>query len=272
MNDLFTMAADGVGNFIVDRGLEIVFIGGGGAFLTWLNLQKAKKKAVEEGIFNGESCVFTETMYDPASHQQRIRTINNRLPLGEIFDPAVRDEILKYFDKAKDLCTSENPIIFSYLKDVIPPKKYDAMMDIICRSWLNYFGDIANPGSRPQTLALKDGEIPEEMPGIPLLIYEPSANHKRYRVFWINPALIAPGKIPATEADCVFESPHHNERLITNHAIIKVLQQQPALAKKFTVMVPTGRIIRQPAQNLDFPRLQPWCNTQTMIDTPSKTP
>jgi hypothetical protein len=238
----------------------------GGAFV-WASMKA--NNAIRKGHYDGHEAVRYKTFYSPSGiinpatsrefYDQNIITLDNSVNLEEIFHKGARREILRYLDKAKKLCTLEEPIVFQHLPKVIPAKYREDILEQIDSQWGNYFStnknqEMASPveGGRKRKCNPRLREIMSYE--IPVLYFDPDAKKKQYRIAMISAEQFETAFLPNPENLRIkigFQRIHdinhkHTRRLLIDNAIIRNLRKNPKLVDFSMVEFETGEMRHVP--------------------------
>ena len=153
---------------------------------------------------------------------------------------------MSILNKAKRHCTVEEPCVWSHIDKVVPAKEYENTMGMMSREISTYFGR-GHEDYYDLCLSLPEGVTPEELDRIPLLVYEPDAYVKQWRLFVVDPNNFVE-KLPNDDRDLRveikgngFESDldsHLNLRLDSLRNIAKSMQKTPELFARFGYKIP----------------------------------
>ncbi|MCB1531401.1 MAG: hypothetical protein KDJ35_00890 [Alphaproteobacteria bacterium] len=225
-------------------------------------------RALRHGRFVGPTAVIQTTTYAPTGilnpetnkefRDQLIRTEEQPINLGDIFDKKMRPQILKYFNKAAKYCTPEEPIVFQHLDKVIKPKNLDVISNVISSQWKNYFGGMYRNTEMVLTKKLNNRQKLEERTIVPILIREEGAIQQQSRILLMDIASQGKNVLPDfanirfPEEDGSFKAnpdSYYADRYFVNQAVYQTLNKggaQNELVSKYGVAIPTGRIVNVP--------------------------
>lgn len=241
------------------QGVASVTVIGGGAYLAFKN-----SAALRRGIFGGHTAIVGETFYTPTGKtnpetgnefvKQKLRTHKAALDMEGIFHQSLQRRMLKYITAASKHCTQDDPIVFNHLHKVIPAKDYAKMHNLFTLAWRNHFSEYLNGGTGAER-RVPDGrfDFVEEVK-LPLLVWEPSTNHKQFRVLFV-PKKWVDGNCLPDSADMLVQkgaehyeldaSYHHHDRLKTNQAILAHINKDPQKwIDDFGVGFSTGKTVK----------------------------
>lgn len=181
---------------------------------------------------------------------QRLRTVDFPINVNEIFDPAIRRIVTYYLNKAKKHCTEDEPIIFTHLDKVMSKKQYKRIMPLIKKDWINYFSPLMRQVYGVAAPRLQPNQTAEEFTVLPLLIFEPNAPYKQFKIMPVDLDLF-PDSIPEDESDLrvevngemITEDHYLRERWDTSKALAYDISKSREFLSGFGVAVPTGEII-----------------------------
>lgn len=181
---------------------------------------------------------------------QRLRTVDFPINVNEIFDPAIRRIVIYYLNKAKKHCTEDEPIIFTHLDKVMSKKQYKRIMPLIKKDWINYFSPLMRQVYGVAAPRLQPNQTAEEFTVLPLLIFEPNAPYKQFKIMPVDLDLFLES-IPEDESDLrvevngtmITEDHYLRERWDTSKALANSVYKSREFLIGFGVAVPTGKII-----------------------------
>jgi hypothetical protein len=166
--------------------------------------------AISKATLDGANTVLGETLYEPTGlinpetgreiFHQKIFNTDHSVNLKDIFHPAIEEELLRYIGKAREYCTETEPMVFQHLDKVMPEKKRDSVKNFITSQWINYFSSKLNDPARSIGASeLCPREAWEVKPVLPVLIFEPGAGTKQYRILLIPAWQLQAENFPALE-------------------------------------------------------------------------
>lgn len=254
-----------------------VSVGAGATQLLTLAKRFNAHRAISKATLDGANTILGETLYEPTGiinpetgreiFNQKIFNIDHSVNLKDIFHPAIEEELLRYIGKAREYCTENEPLVFAHLDRVISEEKLENVKQLIASQWINYFSSKLNdPAHSMSASKPSDREVWDTKPVLPVLIFEPGANTKQYRILLIPAWQLEAENFPAIE-DLRFptsilknkftETSAHPQslRLATHLNIAEGLKKAENLwiGDKTTVLVRTGeRKLVQGPQILPF--------------------
>lgn len=179
---------------------------------------------------------------------QRIRKESDTVDLREVFDSNYSSQVVKYLDRASKFCTPERPFVMEFLRYVVPPSEYDAVLEQMSRDIFNHFGP--NDGVKE---GIAGYEYYEEKDVYYLLVFEPTAQKKQYRFITIDESMLEYDVMPDFNDLYVEESKnrvipakdhYHRDRYFTNQALIRGIQLDiDGLYSRFRIGEKTGRVL-----------------------------
>lgn len=223
-------------------------VGFGGVLAHW-----RARKAILTGEFGKAAAILGETRYAPTGKinpatgkeffEQQIRNYQSNLNLENIFHPLARKSIMRYINAASKHCTPDQPVVFQHLDKVVPAEELEKVRATISKDWINYFSEILNQKAHPEAAHLGPRDIAVEACKIPVLVYEPGANKKQYRILLIPLEMLEGDVLPAPE-DTLISAEHHSRRLFTNLQVVKALKSEKpgGILDRCRVFYATGEI------------------------------
>ncbi len=218
--------------------------------------------ALKKGKRDGHYASVGETIYG-RSHEinpltgheyvdQMLRTKEHMINLEEIFHPSVRKKLMKYIDKAKDLCTEDEPFVFKHLIEVVKPEDQDKVFYEMGRGWVGFFAARLNKHDHLESLMPDDERMIYETV-FPALVYEKTAAVQQYRVLYmplkmldvdyyqspLDLRLERGGKFVSNLSDT------QNLRMHTNRSVAETINQsRDRWMRYFSVQVATGKTVK----------------------------
>lgn len=228
-------------------------------------------RAIKRGELRGNMALIGETFYTPSGEtnpatgeewiDQTLRTRAEDFNLRHVFHPKVSRKLSKILGQAAKLCTPEEPIVFSHIAEVVDPKEFPAIKEMISKQWRNYFSARLK-GSDEDYYTLKNREYFEEDMLLPLLVHKESSEYSQFRTLYIPLSMLKPAALPKAANMRVetgydiekrlstFEhnSAHEaNQRLRTNEGIRRtILCDVEGWINDWGVKFPTGKILTRP--------------------------
>lgn len=176
-----------------------------------------------------------------------------RVNLGKAFDSEVADEILGYLNQAKKFCTMRNPLAFAHLGKVVHPARLAAVQKILTEQWVSLFSSALLKDIVYRSYEGRDA--PVESSVIPLLVYEPDAPIKQFRVLLVTRSQINRAQLPDFEdtrfffkiRDAYSHDPAHEDsyKVKTYHQLERILKENPWI-KNTCISIPTGEVREVP--------------------------
>lgn len=226
------------------------------------------RRAIRKGELDGTTAEIGELGFSPAPVEVRIQkqniglktfsyiTTDHEIDLKDIFHSKLKYPFVKYLEKAAQKCTSESPVVFVHLDEVLPSKYRNQYKKIIAREWKEFFSSYLN---HPQTLSdaqIANGDYMEEVERIPVLVFEKDSELSQLCIHMINPAQI--NNLPDRENLVVRKrgewyglgeimpsgKPAKSTKYETHRAIVHALKNDMKLRDMFAVTVRTGRVVR----------------------------
>ena len=215
------------------------------------SLEKGKQSKYRTPCNGTEYIDLGDKMVNPETGNefvlQRIRKESKTVDLREIFDPTYRSEIVKYLERAAEMCTPKRPFVLEALRYVVPIGQYETILEQISRDVFNHFGP--DNGIRK---GIAGNEYYEETEVYHLLVCEPTAHKKQFRFITIDESMLEDDAMPDFE-DVVIEvggklvrarDHYQQDRWFTNQALIRGIKLDiDGLYSMFKVGEKTGRIL-----------------------------
>lgn len=266
LSDIFTERAQA----IIQGGLiePLLWFGTGAGVIYISNILKRRKsqRALIHASLQEPFAIIGETIFSPSGEinpqtgreyfDQKLRNYKVRLELKDIFNPELSEVLVRYILHARKLCTEENPVVFSHLRDVIPAHQFERTLGILKTSWINFFSamliDIRDRYAAPAG----DRDVVQEIPVFPVLIYEPYASIRQFRILLLSECQLRRNSLPDFKdvrfpvADRFEHDPWHRQagRLRTHEAIVIQLNKpgHEWLRDTFRIMIPTRQKVFVP--------------------------
>ena len=204
---------------------------------------------------NGHHEIFKNPESGHAYRNQKIRTEEVPFQIGDVFDPAVRRNLVKKFNKAaKEATKKENsPFVFEHILQVLPEKDRQKTYEFICNSWQNYFSGLYRDTKGIISRRLKEDEVHETITLVPLLVSEEGAIGAQLRVLLLQ--MTEKDKLDLPEPkDVLFLLPDgsygagEDSLEKDRYDLLKSLNERlcdpdfVAFVKNFSIEIPTGKV------------------------------
>ena len=178
---------------------------------------------------------------------QQIRKEGKTFDLRDVFDPKYRSEIIKYINKAAALDMPNRPFVLERLKYVVPPEKYERVLEQISRDIMNH----AAPENGVKRGSM-GSQYYEELDVYHLLVFEQTAEKGQYKFVTIDSSMLEEERFPDLD-DVVVEGEgklykgkehYFGDRWHTNKELIRGVRLDiDGLYSRFKVGEKTGRIL-----------------------------
>ncbi len=226
------------------------------------------------GKFHGPSAVIQTTSYDPAYvtnpdgtlevlinpqtgkifRDQKIRTEELPITLGDLFPKDVSGRFVSYFNKAAKLADTDAPILYTHVPQVLPKKDREKIHELIRNSVQNYISGLYRKTDHMLAAKLGENQFFETNTILPVLIKEEGAMGWQLRILLLK--LNGEGSIDIPERQNVrflmsdgSYAPGNGsveiDRYETMLAIKRTLgnPEMKSLLLKYAVEIPTGNIL-----------------------------
>lgn len=232
-------------------------------------------KALNKQNYKGHEAVLGFTIYEPTNGlnpntgkkfiKQKLRTVEARLKLTDIFHEASGAALIKMIDRASKFCTPEKPLVFQHFDKLgLSQKALTAVQQSVMTAWINYFSEEFFPQNLKFSPALNEGEVAEEVRKAAVLVYEPGAVKSQLRILivdlmkgkdaWIPnfpnmPESCENLTFPTRDRNFKYEpdsQSHYNVRHTTNTAIKSAFNDEKTewCTYGLSVAIPTGAVMK----------------------------
>lgn len=203
--EVFKYAHDVVDEMVKYHLGEFLFYGlAGGALYVWG--KASALHTLHSGKLNCPTAVIQTTSYDPAYtrngngqtallinektgnnfRDQKIRTEEVPINLGELFDKKISKELVGYFNRAAKLASKDSPVVYSHLQDVLPEKDSGKIQELIRNSMQNYISGLYRDTEKMLATSLAPNQCFETNKILPVLVREDGAIGWQLRILLLK--------------------------------------------------------------------------------------